>query len=629
MKSKLAYISLITIICAIALSYGMMLSLLNHRLVDFSVLEHYNPGKPSILLDDQGMEWGRFELDRRKLISMHEIPQPLIDAFLAAEDHKFFEHHGISFKGIARSMLVNLRHRKIVQGASTITQQLVKLLYTDSQRTFSRKVKEQIVSLLVERQFTKEQILEIYLNHVYFGCGIYGVEAAAQRFFNKSVQQLNFAECATIAGIVKSPGQYCPLLNLTSATNRRNTILHQLVQLKKLSASDCKRFCDSELKLTGNNTQVIAPHLKESLRQQLEAKFGREQLYSGGLTIKTTLNIATQKIAQQQFEKQFQKLQQDLMIDVDGGLITMNVQTGEIKAMVGGVDYQSSKFNRAWQAKRQMGSIFKPIVYAAAIQAGYNFAQTEIDEPIEVVFQGQSWKPRNSNREFTGEMTFAKALSYSNNIVTIKALIKAGCKNVAQLGEKFQLPGPINPYPSIALGCIDVTLPQAVGAFNVFANHGTYVEPHYLKWVKDEWGTKVMQATPQQIEVLEPKVSGQVTKVLGIGLNRFLRKVGRSELRFEGIGKTGTTNDSRTCWFMGSTPELTTGIYLGCDDNGPLGKGIFPVWTIFPIWLAIYERLIQTEQKFSYDSSLKPMRIDWNTGYERREINEDSVEILI
>lgn len=624
-------LNLLIIFCGALLAFGLGLgvSLYHNLWVDFSVLENYNPGKPSILLDDQDIEWGRFEVDRRQIVALSQVPKHLIDAFLVSEDRNFFKHSGISWRGILRSTLVNLRQGRIVQGASTITQQLVKLLFFDSRRTFKRKIKEQLVALLVERQFTKEQILETYLNHVYFGCGIYGVEAAARRFFGKAVCELNISESATLASIVKSPGQYCPLLCPLSSQQRRNLVLQQFAKQKLIDQNTCEQLMAEPLQICEIDHDQLAPHLKEAIRKFLEFKFGKRALYHEGLVIKTTLNVEMQKIAQVEFRRQFLKLKKTLGKTADGSLISMGSKTGEIKALIGGFDFNESKVDRALVARRQMGSVFKPIVYAAALQAGYNFAQVEVDEPVEIAFQGKLWRPRNSTRTFDGNMTFARALSYSNNIITIKALIHAGCANVVKLAEKFNLPGPIPAYPSLALGCIDVTLSEATGAFNVFANSGVYVEPHYLKWVKNEWGAKIFQHEARSWRVLPSNVSSQVTKILGIGTERFISKMGGESLPAESIGKTGTTNDSRTCWFAGSTPDLTTVLYMGRDNNKPLGKDIYPVWTLFPIWLNMYKKIVTEPQGFIYDPTLKEINIDWFTGQQVWYQNEDTVKILV
>lgn len=598
MRNFFLKIFIIFFVLSISFGLGLVFCLQNNLLIDFSVLENYNPGKPTILLDDQGREWARFELDRRQIVRLEQVPKHLIDAFLVSEDRDFFKHRGISWRGILRSIFVNIRHGRIVQGASTITQQLVKLLFFDSRRTFKRKIQEQLVSLLVEEQFTKAQILETYLNQVYFGCGIYGVEAAARRFFGKAVSEINISESAVLACIVKSPGQYCPLLCPLSSERRRNLVLQQIANQHLIDQATCAQLISQPLQVCCLDQAQPAPHLKEKIRQFLELKFGKKALYQEGLVIQTTINSDLQQMAELEFHKQFLKLKKELGETVDGALLSMDTKTGGIKALVGGFDFKASKFDRALVARRQMGSVFKPIVYAAALQAGYDFRHVEIDEPIEVAFQGQVWRPRNNNRAFDGSMSLARALSVSNNVIAVKTLVLAGCQEVATLGEKFNLRAPIKAYPSIALGCVDVTLSEASGAFNVFANGGVYVEPHYLKWVKNEWGTKIWQHNKVCERVLPINITSQVTKVLTIGTSRFLNRLGRRKLLSEAIGKTGTTNDSRTCWFAGATPSLTTVLYLGRDDNSPLGHDIYPIWTLFPIWLAIYEKVIKTPEQF-------------------------------
>lgn len=625
------FLNFLLILAAALVSFilGLIFCLQHNLWVDFSVLENYNPGKPAILLDDQGQEWARFEMDRRQIVTLDQVPKHLIEAFLVSEDRDFFKHTGVSWRGILRSIFVNIRHGKIVQGASTITQQLVKLLFFDSRRTFKRKIKEQLMALLVERHFTKEQILETYLNQVYFGCGIYGVEAAARRFFGKAIGDITISESAVLACIVKSPAQYCPLLCPLSSQRRRNIVLQQCAKHKLIDQVTCDQLIAEPLTVCKLNKDQLAPHLKETIRKDLELQFGKKALYYEGLVIKTTLNRELQQIAQKEFYDQFVKLKNELGSTADGALMSIDTKTGEIKALIGGCDFNESKFDRALQARRQMGSIFKPIVYAAALQAGYNFAHVEVDEPIEVAFQGQLWQPRNSTRTFDGNMTLAKALSLSNNIIAVKSLVLAGCNNVVSLAEKFNLPGPIFAYPSLALGCVDVTLSEATGAFNVFANAGIYVAPHYLKWVKNEWGTKIWRYQPKIERVLPSVIASQVNKVLGIGTQRFLNKMGKHKLLAESIGKTGTTNDSRTCWFAGATPSLTTVLYLGRDNNQPLGKGIFPVWTLFPIWLNIYEKVTKAQAYFVHDPSLKELNIDWSSGREVSYQNDQTIKILV
>lgn len=593
-------------------SFGFLIGILNNKLIDFSILE-YNPNKPSILLDDEGNEWGRFELDKRGYTKFEKIPKHLIDAFVAAEDRNFFKHLGISWKGIIRSIFVNLRHVKKIQGASTITQQLIRLLFFDSKKTFKRKLKEQCFALLVENQFSKEQILEMYLNYIYFGCGIYGVEAASQRFFSKSIQEISIGEAALLAGIVKSPLNYCPLICPESSKKRRNLILSIMYDLGYIKYEDLQKEKTGELKFLNSN-QNLACHLKETIRIFLEEKFGKQKVYSSGFKIQTTINSKIQKIAEEEFKKQFINLKKELCEDVDGALISMDSKTGEIKAVVGGFNFLSSKFNRAFQAKRQIGSLFKPIIYALAVENGISFADTEIDEPIEIEFGNSKWKPNNNTRNFEGKMTLARALSFSNNIIAIKVLLKIGCHNAVKLAKKFRFADQLNPYPSLALGCIDVTLKESIGAFNVFANDGVYIEPHYLKWIKNEQGLKIWKCNPEKEPIISSVVSSQVAKVLTLSVKRYIDKLENKTFKCEAIGKTGTTNKSRTCWFCGSTPNLTTSIYIGCDNPKSMGENIYAVKTVFPIWLALNDRINIDKINFSYDPSLKETTIDSFTG---------------
>lgn len=612
---------------------GAMTYVLNHNWADFSVLEHYNPGKPSILLDDQGVEWARFQLDRREPISLEQMPKHLIDAFIAAEDWQFFSHHGLSFKGIFRSIAVNLYHGRMVQGASTITQQLVKLLFLNSSKTFSRKIKEQLYALVIERQFTKEQILQTYLNHVYFGCGIYGVEAASQRFWGVHAKELTLDQSATLAAVIRNPAQYCPLLCPLSAEKRRNVILHSMSKLSLISSGERDAALKASMAVIEDTQSAIAPHAKEAIRVQLEELVGRQNLYAGGLVIQTTINQEAQRAAQKAFVAHCTELRKKITPQLDGGFIAMAVSTGEIKALIGGYDFEQSKFNRAFQAKRQLGSIFKPIIYAAALEQGYCFADTEVDEPIDVLMnnnQESGWRPNNYNMKFNGTVTLAYALSHSNNIVAIKLLMKVGIERVIAMAQRFHLDGPFNPYPSLALGCIDVTLKDAVATINVFANNGVYVEPHLVKWVKNQWGNKLYVYAGKSDRVISSRVNDQVAKVLQLGLQRARKWFPSRWIDCEGMSKTGTTNDSRNCWFVGSTPDLTTALYIGCDNHASMGKDIYPSRTALPIWLDFNRAVGSRRKTFVFDPSLHEVLIDQRSGYLIRDVaSPDAIRIFV
>ena len=560
-------------------------------------------GEPSVLLDDAGNEWARFQRDQRMYVCLDQLPAHVIDAFIAAEDWRFFEHQGISYKGIMRSLVVNLYHGRCVQGASTITQQLVRLLFFDTHKTFTRKLKEQFVALLVEQRFSKEQILEAYLNNVYFGCGIYGVEAAAQRFWNTHITDVSIDEAATLAAVMRSPANYCPLLCPLSCKRRRNVILSTMHKLGSITEDAYRKSCDQSLTVQPQPL-ARAPYFKEYIRQILEDLFGKQMLYAGGLRIQTTLNMSMQDAAERSFQTHIARLRRTLSSTVDGGMMSLEVATGQIKAMVGGIDFRVSQYNRATQARRQMGSIFKPLIYAVALNQGASLCQIEIDEPIEVKVGNQLWNPKNSDAQFHGPMTLAHALSHSINTVVVQLLLRSGIEHVLYLASQCGLTDLSNRYPSLALGCIEANVIEAVGMFNIFANHGAYVQPYGISWVKDRWGSKIYKAQPVARHVLQSSISDQIAQVLTHWFERVQRKYPQPWIGSQALCKTGTTNDSRTCWFIGSTPTLTTGMYIGCDDNISLGNNIYPLQTAFPLWME-YNRIIErSTHQFRFSGDL-------------------------
>lgn len=596
-----------------AFIWGTLLFVTRYPVVDFSALEHYKDYSPSLLLDDEGKEWARFQIDRRLPVSLSVMPDCLIKAFVAAEDRSFFKHAGLSWRGIIRSMCVNIIRGKRAQGASTITQQLVKLLYFDGRKTFSRKIKEQFLALLVEQQFTKEQILETYLNNIYFGAGIYGVQAAAQRFWKKDIQDITIAQAALLASIIPLPSKYNPLIDPVLAQKRRNTVLLQMRICNFITQEDYDYALKELLSIQEGYNEYKAPHLQESIRQFLEEKYGKKTVYTGGLVIKTTLNSTIQLHAQKAFSEHYKNdLCKKIGTDIEGALLTIDVKTGSIKAMIGGYDFKKSSFNRTLQAYRQQGSIFKPLLYAAALESKMTFLDTAIDEPFVLKSGNQLWEPRNYNREHEGLITLAYALSYSNNIVSVKTLLSVGAQKVADYAKKFRI---VNapPYPSLALGCVDSSVEQVAGMFNVFANDGVYVEPHCIEWIKDKHGKKIYTAHPQKERVIDLSIASQVVRVLSLGMER-KRTLSSEWIDSEAFNKTGTTNDSRTCWFGGSTPELTTVIYTGFDDNRSLGEKVFPVHTGYPIWFNLHKNIPTHQKRFSIDPSLQERLVHIKTG---------------
>ncbi len=607
-------------------SLGVLFYMTEQPWVDFSVLENYNPGKSSLLLDDEGNEWARFQLDKREVIKLSHIPQQVINAFLAAEDWGFFKHAGLSIKGIIRSVFVNIIKLRKAQGASTITQQLVRLLFFENAKSFKRKIKEQIIALVVERQFTKEQILETYLNHIYLGSGVYGIEAASQRFWGKPVSRVTIDEAAVLASIVQSPRHYCPLYNPESTHNRRNLILKNMRTLRFITPQEYEEALKNPVITIKRDTRALACHVKETIRLQLEETVGKHKLYTGGLKIQTTLNRAMQQAAEKAFQEQIQRMEKRFG-DSEGALFCIEGSTGAIKALVGGRNFQKSQFNRALHARRQMGSTFKPLIYAHALSSGRSFADKEIDEPMNITLPNQEWNPNNFNKAFSGSMTLAHALATSNNIIAIKAFL-ADPDGIVQLAQESGLPV-AHAYPSLALGCLDATPAEAVSMMNIFAHQGTYVEPYMIAWIKDEWGTRLWKATPTKKQVLAPSISDQVAKVLTHRIEQAKKRNPARWFDCDALGKSGTTNDSRTCWYIGATPDYTTGIYIGYDDNRSLGKNIFGSQTAFPIFKEFNRQIQHKTKHFTFDPALKEITIHSLTGMPCAQNDPAALAILV
>ena len=627
LKKIISLLSVVTILFFSA-CLGVLFYAAEQPWVDFSVLERYSPGSPSILLDDEGHEWGRFELDKREVVRLTKIPPCVVHAFLAAEDWQFFSHPGLSFKGIIRSAFVNISQRRKAQGASTITQQLVRLLFFETRKSYLRKIQEQILAVIVEQKFTKLQILETYLNHIYLGAGIYGVEAACQRFWGKSVIDCTPDEAAVLASIVRCPLEYCPLINPTSSYKRRNLILKNMFTLGFITADDYKKAREKPVQTIIHIRDTLGAHMKETLRQFLEERFGRKQLYTGGLRIQTTINRTMQKAAQEVFKDHFKSLHELYSDELEGALVCIEGATGAIKALVGGCDFSASQFNRVTSAKRQMGSTFKPLIFAQALAAGKSFTDKALDEPLTLIQDGQEWSPGNADRTFMGEMTLAHALSRSNNIVTIRTFLESGPHEIVKLARLCGLT-PTHAYPSLALGCLEASPLDTTAMINIFAHQGCYAQPYSIVWIKDEWGTKLYRAFPERKQVLDRRIAAQVGQVLALRIEQARNINPALWFSCEALGKSGTTNDSRTNWFVGATPRYTTGIYIGFDDNRPLGKWAFGSRTAFPIWRSFNKAIEQSQTTFTYDSSLKKISIHSITGEVCDEFDKQAMTILV
>lgn len=605
---------IITFLCCTGI--GALFYLFEKEWVDFSTLGYYSNAKPSVVLDEDGREIGRFELDRRDPITYDKMPDILIKAFVAAEDHRFFEHPGISVKGIIRSFLVNLYHGRVVQGASTITQQLARGMFLYYDRTIWRKVQEIFIAFQLERQLSKEQIMELYLNNMYFGRGTYGVEAACRRFWNKSLDQITTAEAATLAAVAASARLYSPLNAPCSAKKRRNVIVNTMHSLGFITTKERDRAKKEKLKvLDFAQGNPIRLYILEWIRMWAENIWGKEALYRKGLRIQTSINLEVQAAAEKSFASVVNILRAKLGDELNGGLVSMEPATGQIKAFVGGINFKQSQFNRAFQAHRQMGSSYKPFIYAYGLERGMELDHVMVDEPMELTLpHGQVWTPKNWNDKFEGPMTLARALTLSNNIITIKLFLSLGIKDIVEWSKRFGFKNNVPPYPSAALGTTEVSVEENCAAFNIFATNGMYVKPYLVEWVKDEWGAKLWEYEPVKYRVLSSKIASKMVNALShrMMLNKQISRQGWFEA--DSIGKTGSTNGAATTWFVGSTPDLTTAVYVGRDDNKPMGTQVFASATAFPVWLGLYKNIQHKKKPFYIDSSLCEVSMNWFTG---------------
>jgi penicillin-binding protein 1A len=599
------------------------------------MLELYANSSGSVILDDEGIEFAHFKCDRRTPLPFEKIPPILVQAFIAAEDHDFFSHNGISLKSIVRSFLINIYHHRIVQGASTITQQLARLMYLTYERTFYRKFQELFLALQLEQQLSKQQIFELYVNNIYFGQGIYGVETACKRFWNKQLSDITVDEAAALAAVANSAKIYSPLNSPENSQRRRNVILGSMLKLGFINQDQYNKSVKAKVKIVGYMPgSPIKLYIQEWVRAWAENKFGKEVLYKTPLKIKLTINPEMQEVAEQAYAPIIYGLQKQHGEKLNGGVISIESGTGKIKALIGGMDFKKSQFNRAFQAKRQMGSSFKPILYAFAISKGYQLDKTFVDEPIEMVMpNGQIWTPKNWDGKFYGTMTLAKALTESNNMIAIKLYLEI-YKNYdwTQWIRRFGITADIPLYPSSALGTAEVTPEENCAAFNVFANNGVYVKPYLIEWVKNDRGEKIWENEPEGHKVIDPKINSVMLSALSQRMILNRNYMGKNNwFNADSIGKTGTTNGAVSIWFVGSTPELTTTVYIGRDDNKPMGESAFASQTAFPIWLEINKKIKCDKKHFYIDPSLEETNINWQTGeysVERPYVDTDIITFL-
>ncbi len=581
------------------------------------VLADYTPHQTSKLYAIDGRFIAELGLERRTLVKLDEIPKMVQDAFVVTEDKRFYDHAGIDWHRVA-SVIVRAPIRGYAQGFSTITMQLARNVFPEQisrEKTIVRKLKEAKVAREIEAKFDKKKILELYLNQIDLGHGAYGVETAAQRYFGKSVRDLNIAEAATLAALPKAPSRYNPSRYPERAIQRRNTIIELLRKNGNISDADASRARAYPLQLaTKLEAGETAPYFVEWVREQLDAQFGK-QLYEQGLKVYTTLDLDMQTTAERVLERQVKSIEaghygayphetyEYYMAHhpdgeegtgtspyLQGAFLALDPRNGAIRAMVGGRDFFDSKFNRATQALRQPGSTFKPIVYTAAIKSGRPASYILNDSPLTVNMQsGPNWTPQNYDGRFLGLIPMRKALYDSRNVPTIRLGMELGEQTVINEARNFGITTPIPAYPSIHIGAADVYPMEIIAGYSAFANLGVRATPNAILRVENAKGEILWQPTPTRTQVMSTEEAWMMVDMMKDVIRRGTASgsVWGAGFHYPAGGKTGTTNDGTNVWFIGYTADLVAGVWMGLDKpqkikpNAQGGVLAAPAWTSF------------------------------------------------
>ncbi|MDA2935424.1 PBP1A family penicillin-binding protein, partial [Acidobacteria bacterium AH-259-D05] len=693
---------------------GMLGGLLFGYVLDLPEVEQLQEVRPNIVsyvYSDDGRVLGQFALEKRTLVSYEQIPTNLKNAILAAEDADFFTHSGIDFQRLGVTVVRDILYGER-KGASTLTMQLSKLLFTGSEKTIERKIKDMLFALEIEKNYSKEQIFTFYCNQIYMGHGTYGVASAAELYFNKSIEELTLAENALLAGIIQVPGRHSPINHPEQAMRRRNSILQRMYNQNQINTAELQAALSEPLLVRGKNyDESPAPYFTEWVRQYLEKNYSTKQIWEGGLKIYTTLDYEMQVAARRALReglKKFDKekvewehptentLEQkknletyfhpewrqifyegqmvhglvvestpqqarvklgdysawikpediewtgqkkvdqvlkrgevtvfsireiqrtdktihatlDRIPEVQGALIAIDNKRGAIKAMVGGFDFLYSKFNRATQALRQPGSLFKPFTYVSTMEAGYSPSEQVLDAPVS--FRdglGRIYAPENSDEQFRGLITIRDAFALSRNVPTIRLANAVGIEKVIEVAHRFGIQRDLPPYLPIALGAGEVTLEEIVSAFTVFPNHGLRAQPHFIERVEDYNGTILYDHQNRFEQVLSPDTAEKMIYLLRSVVERGTARRARALGRPLG-GKTGTTNDSTDSWFVGFTPQITAGVWAGYDEKKSLGEKVYGATFALPIWLDFMQEITQNMPIEDFESHYAPLDLN-------------------
>ena len=610
---------------------------LTRDLPQIQSLENFKPSAVTRIYSSDKVLLSELYAEKRHPVPIQSMPPHLKAALVATEDRNFYRHSGVDLRGILRALVKDLSTGQFAEGASTITQQLAKTLFLTSQKTIVRKIKEAFLAFQLERRYTKDEILELYMNQVYFGSGAYGVESAARLFFGKSVNDLTLSESALIAGMPQAPSRYSPLVNKNRAAKRRNLVLKQMEKTGIITTEDYERAVKEPIDVAGSKRRVKAPYFVEYVKRFLESTIGETRLYREGLNVYTTLSEKLQIVAERSIHDGLTALEKRMNqrgmknTKAQGALIAMDIETGGILAMVGGKDFYDSPFNRSTQALRQPGSAFKPILYAYAIEQGFPQNHLILDAPI--VFRGanagEDWRPENFSKTYKGEITFRRALATSENIPAVRLIEKLGPSSVAQFAHKLGITARLEPNLTLALGSSGVRLMELTACYAVFANQGNYNEPFGVLEVSDRAGRMIWRRKPKKKAVMSRAGAAIMTNMLEGVVREGTGRKARSLIR-PVAGKTGTTNDFRDALFIGFSPSIAAGVWVGQDSYVALGNGEEGARAALPAWIQFMrEALKETPlEYFDIPDDVVQVRINPTSGLPSGDGDPDGVFAL-
>ena len=685
-----------------------------------SDLDDYAPSTITRIYGSRGEVIGEFAIQRREVIPYEAISPVLRQAILAAEDDEFEQHVGLSIPRIMVTLVKDIAERRKAGGASTLTQQLARKLFLTDEKTWERKIREALLAMQIEKRYTKREIFTLYANQMYFGHGVYGVEAASRLYFGKSAKDLELEEAALIAGILQSNVRQSPYVNMEAATRRRNYALGRMAEVGYITQEQAEAAKKKPIVTRGEASghQSIAPYFLEEVRKELEQRYGAKQLYENGLSIQTGLDVRLQEAANRALHAGLRRLDKQrgwrkparnvvkdghkvetfrharwdrpmrdgdvvpavvtavdagalqaragrlaVTIDrkgfawtrkksaaqlagvgdliearlvtvdeaartavgaveqapaIEGAVLALDNRTGQVRAMIGGYSFERSKFNRATQALRQVGSAFKPIVYTAAIDRGYTPASVIHDTPASFATGGNqpAYSPMNYDREFHGPITLRRALEQSRNVPAVRMMDQLGAKQVIMFARRLGLESPIPPYLPVALGAAEATVMEMTSAYAVFPNQGVRMNPYSILKVTDRAGNVLEENRPEPKDAIRADTAYVMTNLLrGVVLRGTASEA--NELNWPVGGKTGTTNDYTDAWFIGFDPDITIAVWLGMDQKKPIGNNMTGTTAALPIWIDIMKAWIGDRKdapKFEPPGNIVFMTVDKGTG---------------